>query len=74
MAEGAITVQFGADNKRLAKPETLDKSIFHECPLVGSDTGKGVVADKSIREKFAALNYKNFKFQFNRVVRSKLPF
>jgi hypothetical protein len=120
-----------AGNKRLAKPDTLDKSIFSECPLVGSyliaysptsmilnffvadiglpgwmdrieqfkkqgldpvietaeaqitrsrititgfTTGKGVVADKSIREKFASLNYKNIKFQFNRVVRSKLPF
>jgi hypothetical protein len=120
-----------AGNKRLAKPESLDKSIFVECPLVGSyliaysptsmllnffvadiglpgwmtrieefkkagldpiietaeeqitrsrisitgfNTGKGVVADKSIREKLASLNYKNMKFQFNRVVRSKLPF
>jgi len=120
-----------AGNKRLGKPGTLDKSIFTECPLVGSyliaysptsmvlnffvadiglpgwmtrieqfkkqgldpivetaeaqitrsrititgfNTGKGVVADKSLREKFASLNYKNVKFQFNRVVRSKLPF
>jgi len=120
-----------AGNKRLVKPETLDKTIFTECPLVGSyliaysptsmilnffvadiglpgwmdkieqfkkqgldpivetaesqitrsrititgfQTGKGVVADKSIKEKFASLNFKNIKFQFNRVVRSKLPF
>lgn len=120
-----------AGNKRLAKPETLDKTIFKECPLVGSylmaysppsmllsffvadiglpgwmdrieqfkkqgldpvvetaeeqiarsrisisgfSTGKGVVAEKSIGEKIASLNYKNLKFQFNRVVRSKLPF
>jgi hypothetical protein len=120
-----------AGNKRLAKPDSLDKTIFRECPLVGSylmaysptsmvlnffvadiglpgwmdkielfkkqgldpilevaeaqitrsrisitgfNTGKGVVADKSIREKIASLNYKNIKFQFNRVVRSKLPF
>ena len=120
-----------AGNKRLAKPETLDKSIFTECPLVGSyliaysptsmilnffvadiglpgwmtrieqfkkqgldpvietaeqqitrsritvtgfHTGKGVVADQSIRDKVSSLNYKNIKFQFNRVVRSKLPF
>ena len=120
-----------AGNKRLAKPESLDKSIFTECPLVGSyliayspasmvlnffvadiglpgwmtrieqfktqgldpiletaeqqitrsrititgfHTGKGVVASKSIGEKLASLNYKNIKFQFNRVVRSKLPF
>ena len=120
-----------AGNRRLASPESLDKSIFHECPLVGSyllaysptsmvlnffiadiglpgwmsrveefkkqgldpvvttaeeqitrsrisisgfTTGKGVVADKSFSEKVASLNYKNFKFQFNRVVRSKLPF
>ena len=120
-----------AGNKRLAKPETLDKSIFSECPLVGSyliaysptsmilnffvadiglpgwmtrieqfkkqgldpvietaeqqitrsrititgfHTGRGVVADKSIREKVSSLSVKNLKFQFNRVVRSKLPF
>lgn len=120
-----------AGNKRLAKPESLDKTIFHECPLVGSyliaysptsmvlnffvadiglpgwmdrieqfkkegldpiletaeeqitrsrititgfNTGKGVVAEKSIGQKLASLNYKNIKFQFNRVVRSKLPF
>jgi hypothetical protein len=120
-----------AGNARLAKPESLDKSIFHECPLVGSyliaysptsmvlnffvadiglpgwmnkieqfkkegldpiletaeqqiersrisitgfNTGKGVVADKSIGQKLASLNYKNLKFQFKRVVRSKLPF
>ena len=120
-----------AGNKRLAKPETLDKSIFTECPLVGSyliaysptsmilnffvadiglpgwmtrieqfkqqgldpivetaeqqitrsrititgfHTGKGVVAEKSIREKVSSLSVKNLKFQFNRVVRSKLPF
>lgn len=120
-----------AGNKRLAKPETLDKTVFTECPLVGSyliaysptsmvlnffvadiglpgwmtrieqfkkqgldpvvetaeqqitrsrititgfHTGKGVVADKSIREKVASLSLKNIKFQFNRVVRSKLPF
>ena len=120
-----------AGNKRLAKPESLDKSVFTECPLIGSyliaysptsmilnffvadiglpgwmtrieqfkkqgldpiletaeqqitrsrititgfQTGKGVVASKSIGEKFASLNVKNLKFQFNRVVRSKLPF
>lgn len=120
-----------AGNKRLGKPETLDKSIFNECPLVGSyliaysptsmilnffvadiglpgwmtrieqfkkqgldpimetaeqqitrsrititgfQSGKGVVADKSIREKVSSINVKNIKFQFNRVVRSKLPF
>ena len=120
-----------AGNKRLAKPESLDKSIFTECPLVGSyliaysptsmvlnffvadiglpgwmtrieqfkkqgldpivetaeaqitrsrisitgfHTGKGVVADKSIGEKVKSLSFKNMKFQFNRVVRSKLPF
>ena len=120
-----------AGNKRLAKPEALDKTIFTECPLVGSyliaysptsmilnffvadiglpgwmtrieqfktqgldpivetaesqisrsrisitgfNTGKGVVASKSLGEKFASLNLKNLKFQFNRVVRSKLPF
>lgn len=120
-----------AGNKRLAKPESLDKSIFTECPLVGSyllaysptsmvlnffvadiglpgwmtrieqfkkqgldpvvetaeaqitrsrititgfHTGKGVVADKSLKEKVSSINFKNIKFQFNRVVRSKLPF
>jgi hypothetical protein len=120
-----------AGNKRLAKPESLDKSIFTECPLVGSylmvysptsmvlnffvadiglpgwmtrieqfkkqgldpiietaeaqitrsrititgfKTGKGVVAEKSFGDKLSSLNYKNIKFQWNRVVRSKLPF
>ena len=120
-----------AGNKRLAKPESLDKSIFSECPLVGSyliaysptsmilnffvadiglpgwmnrieefkkqgldplietaeaqitrsrisitgfSTGKGVVAGKSLRDKVSSLNVKNLKFQFNRVVRSQLPF
>jgi hypothetical protein len=120
-----------AGNKRLASPGSLDKSIFTECPLVGSyliaysptsmvlnffvadiglpgwmsrieqfkkqgldpivetaeqqitrsrititgfTTGKGVVADKSIGDKVRSLSYKNIKFQFNRVVRSKLPF
>jgi hypothetical protein len=120
-----------AGNKRLAAPESLDKTIFTECPLVGSyliaysptsmllgffvadiglpgwmsrveqfktqgldpilevaeeqiarsritmtgfHSGKGYVADKSLGQKLSALNYKNFKFQFNRVVRSKLPF
>ncbi|MGQ0647469.1 MAG: hypothetical protein ACT4P7_07840 [Gemmatimonadaceae bacterium] len=120
-----------AGNKRLAKPASLDRTIFRECPLVGSyliayspasmllnffvadiglpgwmdkielfkkqgldpiietaeeqikrsrisivgfQTGKGQVADKSIGDKLASLNYKNLKFQFNRVVRSKLPF
>ena len=120
-----------AGNKRLEKPESLEKSVFTECPLVGSyliayspasmvlnffgadiglpgwmarleefkkqgldpivevaekqiersrititgfHTGKGVVAEKSIKDKVSSLNYKNLKFQFNRVVRSKLPF
>ena len=120
-----------AGNKRLAKPEQLDKTVFPECPLIGSyliayspasmllnffvadiglpgwmdrieefkkqgldpivetaedqitrsritmtgvKTGKGIVASKSMSEKFASINVKNFKFQFNRVVRSKLPF
>jgi len=120
-----------AGNKRLAKPESLDKSVFTECPLIGSyliaysptsmvlnffvadiglpgwmtrieqfkkqgldpivetaeqqitrsrititgfHSGKGFVASKSIGEKVSSLSVKNFKFQFNRVVRSKLPF
>jgi len=120
-----------AGNKRLAAPESLDRTIFRECPLVGSyllaysptsmvlnffiadiglpgwmsrveefkkqgldpvvataeeqitrsrisitgfHTGKGVVASKSIGDKVSSLSYKNLKFQFNRVVRSKLPF
>jgi hypothetical protein len=120
-----------AGNRRLAQPESLDKTVFHECPLVGSyliaysptsmvlnffvadiglpgwmnrveqfkkegldpildtaesqitrsrisitgfNTGKGVVADKTIGQKLASLSRKNIKFQFNRVVRSKLPF
>jgi hypothetical protein len=120
-----------AGNARLAKPETLDKTVFAECPLVGSyliaysptsmvlnffvadiglpgwmtrieqfkkqgldpivevaeqqitrsritisgvHSGKGVVAEKSIKQKISSISYKNLKFQFNRVVRSKLPF
>jgi hypothetical protein len=120
-----------AGNKRLAAPESLDRTVFRECPLVGSyllaysptsmvlnffiadiglpgwmsrveefkkqgldpvvttaeeqitrsrisitgfHTGKGVVASKSIGDKISSLSYKNIKFQFNRVVRSKLPF
>jgi hypothetical protein len=119
-----------AGNKRLAKPESLDHTVFSECPLVGSyliaysptsmvlnffvadiglpgwmsrieefkkqgldpivesaeqqitrsrititgfKTGKGSVASKSIGQKVSSLNLKNLKFQFNRVVRSKLP-
>jgi hypothetical protein len=42
--------------------------------ITGVKTGKGIVASKSVSEKLAAISYKNFKFQFNRVVRSKLPF
>jgi hypothetical protein len=42
--------------------------------IVGFQTGKGVVADKSFGQKVKSMNYKNLKFQFNRVVRSKLPF
>ena len=128
---GIDITEMRAGNKRLAKPATIDKTIFAECPLVGSyfvahspasmvlnffiadiglpgwmdkielvkkegldplvetaeqqiersrititgiQSGKGVVAGKSIKERFAALNRKNIKFQFNRVVRSKLPF
>ena len=42
--------------------------------ITGFSTGNGVVGEKSIREKVSSLNVKNLKFQFNRVVRSKLPF
>ena len=42
--------------------------------ITGFHSGKGVVVDKSFSEKLASLNYKNLKFQFNRIVRSKLPF
>ena len=42
--------------------------------ITGFHTGKGFVADKSIGEKVNSLSFKNMKFQFNRVVRSKLPF
>ena len=42
--------------------------------MTGFHTGKAVVADKSIKDKVSSLNYKNLEFQFNRVVRSKLPF
>ena len=120
-----------AGNRRLKVPQTIDKSVFSECPLIGSyllaysppsmilnffvadiglpgwmdkierfkkegldpvvetaaeqiarsritivgfKTGKGYVADKSMSEKFGSMNWKNFKFQFNRLVRAKLPF
>jgi hypothetical protein len=120
-----------AGNKRLESPSTMTKSVFVECPLIGSyfiaysptsmvlnffiadiglpgwmdkveqfkkegldpiietaedqikrsrititgvETGKGVVADKTFKQKVGSLNMKNIKFQFNRVVRSKLPF
>ena len=120
-----------AGNRRLAAPESLDKTVFVECPLIGSyliayspasmllnffvadiglpgwmdkieqfkkqgldpiietaeqqitrsrititgiSSGKGTVPDKSLKEKFSSLSVKNLKFQFNRVVRSKLPF
>lgn len=42
--------------------------------LVGFQTGKGYVPDKSTADKLKDLNWKNIKFQFNRLVRSKLPF
>jgi hypothetical protein len=42
--------------------------------LTGFQTGKGFVADKSFGDKLKDLNWKSFKFQFNRRVRSKLPF
>lgn len=120
-----------AGNRRLSSPDTLDASIFKECPLVGSyliayspasmvlgffvaeiglpgwmdkieqfkkqgldplvetaedqiarsnitmtgfHSGKGAPVEKSIAQKVSSLSYKNLKFQFNRVVRSKLPF
>ena len=55
--------------------ETAEQQITRSrITITGFQTGKGVVASKSIGEKFASLNVKNLKFQFNRVVRSKLPF
>jgi hypothetical protein len=42
--------------------------------ITGVQSGKGVVVDKSLSEKVSGLTWKNFKFQWNRVVRSKLPF
>jgi hypothetical protein len=55
--------------------ETAEAQITRSrISITGFNTGKGVVAEKSIGEKISSLNYKNFKFQFNRVVRSKLPF
>lgn len=128
---GIDIMEMRAGNKRLAHPDQLDKTIFSECPLVGSyliayspasmligffvaeiglpgwmdkietfkkqgldpivetaeeqikrsrititgfHTGKGVVASKSVTDKVKSLNLKNLRFQFNRVVRSKLPF
>jgi hypothetical protein len=128
---GIDITEMRAGNRRLEKPDTLDRTIFPQCPLVGSylvaysppsmllnffiadiglpgwmdkiekfkkegldplvetaeeqikrsrisitgvQSGKGVVADKSIKDTFAQLSMKNIKFQFNRVVRSKLPF
>jgi len=120
-----------AGNRRLANPDTLDATIFRECPLVGSyliaysptsmvlgffvaeiglpgwmnkieqfkkqgldplvetaedqitrsritisgfHSGKGAPVEKTIGQKVSSLSFKNLKFQFNRVVRSKLPF
>jgi hypothetical protein len=40
----------------------------------GFNTGKGFVPDKSIGDRLAGLKWKNVKFQFNRLVRSQLPF
>lgn len=42
--------------------------------ITGFQTGKGQVEEKSFKEKLKALNSRNIKFQFNRLVRSKLPF
>ena len=54
--------------------ETAEEQITRSrITITGFNTGKGVVAEKSIGQKLASLNYKNIKFQFNRVVRSKLP-
>jgi len=55
--------------------EVAEKQIERSrITITGFQTGKGVVAEKSIKEKVSSLNSKNIKFQFNRVVRSKLPF
>jgi hypothetical protein len=55
--------------------ETAEQQITRSrITITGFQTGKGVVAEKSIGDKVKSLNYKNIKFQFNRVVRSKLPF
>jgi hypothetical protein len=55
--------------------ETAESQIASSrISITGFNTGKGVVADKSIREKISSLNFKNLKFQFNRVVRSRIPF
>jgi hypothetical protein len=55
--------------------ETAEQQITRSrITITGFTTGKGVVADKSIGDKVRSLSYKNIKFQFNRVVRSKLPF
>ena len=120
-----------AGNKRLKTPGTIDKSIFAECPLVGSyllayspasmilnffvadiglpgwmdkiekfkkegldpvietaaeqiarsritmvnfKSGKGHVPSKSVGDTLSSVNWKNMKFQFNRLVRARLPF
>jgi len=120
-----------AGNKRLKAPQAIDKSVFSECPLIGSyllaysppsmilnffvadiglpgwmdkiekfkkegldpvvetaaeqiarsritmvgfKTGKGYVPSKSMGDKLSSLNWKNVKFQFNRLVLAKLPF
>lgn len=55
--------------------ETAEEQITRSrITVTGFNTGKGVVADKAIGQKLASLSRKNIKFQFNRVVRSKLPF
>jgi hypothetical protein len=42
--------------------------------MVGFTTGKGFVPEKSVGGKLQSLKWKNMKFQFNRLVRSQLPF
>ena len=48
--------------------------ICYNITITGFHSGKGAPVEKTMGQKVSSLSYKNFKFQFNRLVRSKLPF
>jgi len=55
--------------------ETAEDQITRSrITITGFHSGKGAPVEKTIGQKVSSLSFKNLKFQFNRVVRSKLPF